>query len=110
MEELMDAPLGNSIVWVFGYNCEIDWIGSMLIDTSLFENLTNLRESDLRHREKIVNAFVRSLRKFAGNYPIGENGNGKVALKDAITLVVQPRGKGNRPRDDTVRLIEKLKW
>lgn len=110
VDELIEAPVGNSIVWVFGYNCEIDWIGSTLIDISLFENLTNLRESDLRNREKIVNAFARSLRKFAGNYLIGDNNNGKVPLKDAITLVVQPRGKGNRPKDDTAKLIEKLKW
>jgi hypothetical protein len=110
VDDLLETPIGNRIVWIFGYKSEIDWVGSMMVDLSIFESLTKLRESDLEHREKIINAFVRALEKFDGNYKIGENDDGKVALKDAVTLIILPRGRGNKPRDDTVSLIEKLRW
>lgn len=110
VEDLLELPTGNSIVWLFAYKCSIDWITATLVDLSIFENVTNLRKTDISDREKIINAFAKALKKFNGEYRIGENEEGQVALKDAITLIIQPRGRGNRPRDDTERLIERLRW
>lgn len=109
-DDLMQTLIGTSIVWIFGYTCEIDWLASMLIDLSIFDRLTTLRESDLSDRSKIINAFVQALKKFDGTFLIGEDRGGVVTLKDAISLIVQPRGRGNKPRDDTEVLIEKLQW
>lgn len=110
MKDLLELPIGNSIVWIFAYKCSIDWITATLVDLSIFENLTNLRKPDLNERERIINAFFRALNKFNGEYQIGEDDEGEIALKDAITLIIQPRGSWNIPRDDTERLIEKLGW
>ena len=36
--------------------------------------------------------------------------NESVVLKDAISLVVQPRRQGSKARDETANLIEKVGW
>jgi hypothetical protein len=51
VDDLLETPIGNSIVWIFGYKSEIDWVASMMVDLSLFESVTKLSESDLEHRE-----------------------------------------------------------
>ena len=59
---------------------------------------------------KIINAFARSLQRFNGNYIIGDNAGEAVPLKDAISLVIQSKGQGRKPQDETRALLEKLGW
>lgn len=61
-------------------------------------------------RVKIISTFARALRRFDGDYPIGTHNGGKVPLKDAITLIIKPRGKGNIVKDNTGDLLDTLRW
>jgi hypothetical protein len=110
VEELKDALKGTRIAWIFGYTCTIDWLGSTMVDLAIFEQTLRIRESVLGNRMKLINIFFKALRKFDGDYPIGCEEDKGTRLKDAITLVTRPRGRGNVPTDDTEALKRKLGW
>ncbi len=111
-QEFLDAIAGSRIRWIFGYKCEITWLVSTMVDLSVFEHLMELRESSLSDQAKIINAFVRALRRFNGEYRIGHDKDtgGPVELNNAVSLVIQPLGKGKKPRDVTDVLTRKLGW
>jgi len=70
-----------------------------------------LNKSDLKNRKKILGAFYKALRRFNGDYPLcREKGRRSILLKDAITLVVQPRAPKEKPADETAALLAKLGW
>jgi len=112
IEDFLSTTKNSRIAWIFGYTCEIGWMASTLIDLSLFEHLMKLKKSDLAKREKIVNAFVKALSRFNGDYTLCK-GKGKktgVRLKDALTIVIQPRWPGCEAQDETRNVMEKLGW
>lgn len=101
----------SKIVWIFGYTCNVDWLTSMLIDICIFENLMTIGPKDLGSRDKILLSFARALARFEGRYELGWDENGDdVDLRDAFTLIIQPKGKGKKPRDETEALREMLGW
>jgi len=100
----------SHISWIFGYTCNIGWMASTLIDVSIFEHLMKLKKSDLASRRKIVDAFAKALRRFNGDSVLCKEKDESVVLKDAISLVVQPRRQGSKARDETANLIEKVGW
>jgi len=110
--DFQDAVTGSRIRWIFGYTCEINWLVSTVIDLSVFEHLVELRESSLSDQAKIIGAFVQALKRFNGEYRIGHDKEGgrPVELKNAVSLVIQPSGKGKKPRDVTDVLTRKLGW
>jgi len=110
VDRFKQVLIGTRIPWIFGYTCEIDWITSTLIDLAIFEKMTTLSPADLGSRRKIIRAFARSLKRFDGDFIIGKKGRKNVPLKNAITLVVKPRGSGNVSQDNTGALIEQLGW
>jgi hypothetical protein len=110
VEEFMNTIKSSKIVWMFGYTCEIDWMTSTLIDLSVFEQMMGLEKGLLRNRQQILDRFARALRRFDQDYPICSEGASPVRLADAITLVIQPRGRGRRPEDATSMLQERLGW
>ena len=85
-------------------------MASTLIDVSIFEHLMKLRKTDLKDRKKIVNAFSKALRRFNGDYLLCKRKGNNVLLKDAITLVVQPRSPKEKAQDETAALLAKLGW
>jgi hypothetical protein len=95
VNKFKQALIGTRIPWIFGNTCEIDWITSTLIDLAIFENMTTLKPADLSNRMKIIRAFVRSLKRFDGDFIIGKKDKQNVTLKNAITLVVKTRESGN---------------
>ncbi|NMB79570.1 MAG: hypothetical protein GYA23_10820, partial [Methanomicrobiales archaeon] len=111
IDDFISTTKNSSIAWIFGYTCEIGWMASTLIDVSIFEHLMMLRKSDLKSRKKILNAFVKALRRFNGDYPLcREKGKKPVLLKDALTLVIQPRGPKEKAADETANLKKQLGW
>jgi len=110
IDDFISTTKNSSIAWIFGYTCEIGWMASTLIDVSIFEHLMKLRKSDLKDRKKIVNAFAKALRRFNGDYPLCKGKGNNVLLKDAITLVVQPRSPKEKAQDETAILLTKLGW
>jgi hypothetical protein len=97
----------SNVVWIFGYTCEIEWMATTFIDVSIFEQLINIPKPDLRKRKNLVSAFSAALKMFDGNYPIC--GGEGIHLKDAISLVVSPRGI-RKPKDCRRDLIRQLGW
>jgi hypothetical protein len=110
ISDFIATTKNSHIAWIFGYTCEISWVASTLIDISVFEHLMKLSKSDLKDRKKILNAFVKALRRFNGDYILCKQKGGNVALKNAITLVVQSRTPGEKPQDETKYILEKLGW
>jgi hypothetical protein len=110
IDDFISTTKNSHIAWIFGYTCEIGWMASTLIDVSIFEHLMKLKKSDLKSRKKILDAFVKSLGRFNGDYVLCKGKGKNIALKDAITLVVQPRSAGYRAQDETSALIENLGW
>lgn len=110
VEEFMNTIKSSKIVWMFGYTCEIDWMTSTLIDLSVFEQMMGLEKSQLRNRQQILDRFARALRRFDQDYLICSEAAAPVRLADAVTLVIQPRGRGKRPEDATTLLQESLGW
>jgi hypothetical protein len=110
--DFISTTKNSRIAWIFGYTCEIGWMASTLIDLSLFEHLMKLKKRDLCDREKIVNTFVKALHRFNGDYILckGRKGAPGIALKDALTIVIQPRRPGCEAQDETQHVKEKLGW
>jgi hypothetical protein len=69
-----------------------------------------LKKSDLKNRRKILDTFEKALKRFNGDYVLCKEKGRNIPLKDAITLVVQPRNIGSKAQDETRTLIEKLGW
>lgn len=99
--DLMNGLTGTKITWTFGYTCEIDWLTSTIIDVAILERLTSLSSSQLTSRAMIINSFAAALRRFNGEYLIGTHHGKKIPLKESITLITKPRGKGNVSQDST---------
>jgi hypothetical protein len=110
IDDFISTTKNSSIAWIFGYTCEIGWMASTLIDVSIFEHLMALRKSDLKSRKKILDTFVKALRRFNGDYILCKEKNKNVPIKEAITLVVQPRGPGKKAQDETAELLLRLGW
>jgi hypothetical protein len=110
IEDFISTTKNSSIAWIFGYTCEIGWMASTLIDVSIFEHLMALKKSDLKSRKKILDAFVKALRRFNGDYILCKEKNKNVPIREAITLVVQPRGSGKKAQDETAELLARLGW
>jgi hypothetical protein len=107
IDDFIRTTRESNIVWIFGYTCEIEWIASTLLDVSVFENLINMPNPDLRKKKSLLNAFTNALRLFDGNYPICSSEG--ITLKDAISLVISPRGV-KKPKDSRQDLVECLGW
>ena len=110
VDEFINTVKSSNIVWMFGYTCEIDWMTSTIIDVSVFEHMIGLEKGRLRNRQQILDRFTLALRRFNQDYLICSEGGVKIRLADAVTLVIQPRGRGKRPDDATSLLLEKLGW
>jgi hypothetical protein len=110
IDDFISTTRNSSIAWIFGYTCEIGWMASTLIDVSIFEHLMKLKKSDLESRKKILNAFQKALLRFNGDYPLCKEKGRTIPLKDAVTLVVRPRGPKERAADETTALLAKLGW
>jgi hypothetical protein len=108
--DFIQTTKNSSLAWIFGYTCEIGWMASTLIDVSIFEHLMKLKKSDLKDRKKIIGAFAKALRRFNGDYRLCKGKGNNVLLKDAITLVVQPRGPREKAQDETASLLANLGW
>jgi len=110
VDEFIKTIRSSNIVWLFGYTCEIDWMTSTFLDVSIFEHMMGLERIKLRSREQILDRFALPLSRFNKDYPICREGGSMVRLADAVTLVIQPRGRGRRPLDATPHLLERLGW
>ena len=110
IEDFISTTKNSHIAWIFGYTCEIGWMASTLIDVSIFEHLMKLRKSDLKNRKKILDAFEKALNRFNGDYILCKEKTKSIPLKDAITLVVQPRSPKEKAQDETATLLAKLGW
>jgi len=110
IEDFIDTTKNSSITWLFGYTCEIGWMASTLIDVSIFEHLMKLGRRDLKNRKNIIDAFEKALKRFNGDYILCKEKGKNIPLRDAVTLVVKPRGEGSRAADETTVLLDRLGW
>ena len=110
IDDFISTTKNSHIAWIFGYTCEISWMASTLIDVSIFEHLMKLKKSDLASRKKILDAFIKALKRFNGDYVLCKEKGTAIPLRDAITLVVQPRDARSKPQDETKYIIDKLGW
>jgi hypothetical protein len=62
------------------------------------------------YRKKILEAFVKGLGRFNGDYVLCKEKGKNILLMDAISLVIQPRSEGCKAQDETKILLENLGW
>jgi hypothetical protein len=110
IDDFISTTNNSHIAWIFGYTCEIGWMASTLIDVSIFEHLMKLKKSDLKSGRKILDAFEKALGRFNGNAVLCKEKGKNIPLKNAITLVVQPRTTGSEAQDETENLLDNLGW
>jgi len=110
IDDFITTTSNSHIAWIFGYTCEIGWMASTLIDVSIFEHLMKLKKSDLKSRKRILDAFEKALGRFNGDSVLCKEKGKNIPLKDAITLVVQPRTTGSKAQDETRNLLDRLGW
>jgi len=110
IEDFISTTKSSSIAWIFGYTCEIGWMASTLIAVSIFEHLMRLNKRDLKSRKKILDAVVKALRRFNGDYVLCKEKSKNIPLKDALTIVVQPRVPGKKAQDETAEFLARLGW
>lgn len=110
IDDFITTTSNSHIAWIFGYTCEIGWMASTLIDVSIFEHLMKLKKSDLKSRKRILDAFEKALGRFNGDSVLCKEKGKNIPLKDAITLVVQPRATGSNAQDETRNLLDRLGW
>lgn len=97
IEDFKVALIDSNIVWIVGYKCEVSWLDSTLLEVAIINELMDLNQFKLSNRDKIFGAFKKAFSKFNGSQNISIDGH--TTLKDAISLIIQPRGKGNKPKD-----------
>jgi hypothetical protein len=98
IEDIKSAITACNTVWMMGYKGKVEWLSSTIIDLSVFESMMALAPGKLDDKDMIVKQFSMAIAKFNGKYMIARNDQcAWIKLEDAISLVVQPRGKGHKP-------------
>jgi len=92
-EEAMSKAFGGGTHWLFGYNASVDWLGSVLIETTIIENLCRNEQDYCDSSQKMVDLFKDALGRFNPNWKIAADvKNNEVPLKSAISFWVRPKG------------------
>lgn len=97
----------SSINWKIGYKCSVDWLEGTLLDLKFFNHLMRLNEGDLYDKDEVLDGVKRALYT---NDPYAIIGTDKkeepMALEDSLTVVIQPKGQGNKAKDYSEKLFE----
>ncbi len=97
----------SSINWKIGYKCSVDWLEGTLLDLKLFYHLIDLSDAKLSNKELILGKVKDALKTYDPLAPIGEDKNEKLmSLEDSLTVVIQPKGQGNKAKDYSEKLFE----
>ncbi|NJD07800.1 MAG: hypothetical protein FIA97_15080 [Methylococcaceae bacterium] len=94
--------------WAIAYKYSIDWFFGTLIDIAILKKMLNLRRHESKNRDNITDKVQSALALFNKEALIGCQENEDTyskPLKEMMTLVIQPAGSGNRPRDDSSKLF-----
>lgn len=106
----------SSIVWKFGYKCAVNWLDGTLLDLKVFDSLLKSGKNDFKDANKIIKRFKEAISLYDANQSIGtdvtktdENGDEyalDMAIKNSLTLVIQPNGQGHKAKDYSSELFD----
>jgi len=91
---------GSRLRWCVGYNAEVDWLRASLVDCSVISAMSGLRKDVFKSRERLVSELSHAIEPFNPYMTIGcDLKENEVSLKDALSVVVQPVGKGFKAKE-----------
>lgn len=97
----------SSIVWKMGYKCSVDWLEGTLLDIKLFNHLMELTEDELADKDIILEQMQSALSVYNPLASIGVDKQGNaLEIANALTAVIQAKGKGQRAKDYSHLLFE----
>ncbi|MCF4010556.1 hypothetical protein [Rheinheimera sp. UJ63] len=106
----------SNIVWKFGYKCAVNWLDGTLLDLKIFDSLLNSKNNDFLEANKLIRRFRGAVSLYDPTESIGTDiskidENGKehepdMAIKDSLTLVIQPKGQGHKAKDYSSELFD----
>jgi len=97
----------SSINWKIGYKCSVDWLEGTLLDLKFFNHLMRLDEDDLYDKGEVLDGVKRALYTYDPAASIGRDEKEKpMAIEDSLTVVIQPKGQGNKAKDYSEKLFE----
>jgi hypothetical protein len=101
------AAFQSGARWVFAYKQKVDWMGSVLIDISIAEEVSlEPDDSYTSSEERIAKSLGEGLKKFNPSWSVDEDSKGtSAALSKSIALWAKPKGK-RIPKDITARLAD----
>lgn len=90
---------GTNIRWCSGYASSTWWLPATLIDCSIITHILDRKTANYSDRDKLISTFSQAIACFDKNSIIGDDVKDRpVQLKDSLQFIVQPEGKGYRPR------------
>ncbi|PWV78258.1 hypothetical protein [Halomonas sp. A11-A] len=93
--------------WCIGYSAATYWLDASLIDCAILAAMSRLEHDDFLERDVPIETLAEALQLFDPQALIGEDyGGAAVALKDAMSFVLQLRGRGQRARNVTGQVWE----
>lgn len=97
--------------WCAGYASTTGWMEGTLIDCSILNSMLALSAEDrFNSHEEIVEEFSRGIEMFNLDNPVGDDEYGNpVSFRESIRLYTQPKGRGQRARNSTDAVLERLK-
>ena len=96
----------SSIVWKAGYKCSVDWLDGTILDVKIFDEMMKARSNEFESREKIISRFNDALFNYRPDGCIGLDKEFEpMSVRDSLSLVVQPKGRGHRALDCSDQLF-----
>ncbi len=102
LENLAEVFSARSVRWIFGYTCEVDWIGSQLIELALLEALATSPEDIALSTDSIITTLGSALSRFNPHRALGGKDE---SLWQHIRLIHRAKHK-QLPVDITEELIQ----
>ncbi|MDE3271372.1 hypothetical protein [Pseudoalteromonas sp. G4] len=100
----------TSIVWKFAYKCSVNWLEGTLLDIKILNQLLNDTANDrslLDSRGEITASFAKALSTYSKQSVIGvDKKYQSLPLNESLSLVVQPKGRGNRAKECSELIFE----
>ena len=97
----------SSIVWKIGYKCAVNWLDGTLLDLQFFNQLMGVDKRVLANKDTLLERIKQVACIYSPTAVIGKDVNKQpMTIADSLTLVMQPKGQGNKAKDYSSQLFD----
>lgn len=92
-DDVLRTPFyaSNTIRWVFGYSCSIDWLTSTLLEVSLLEAILENDEYEPADERQVIKTFATALSRYNPNSLVGFDTNTQQQVKLSESIKIHHR-------------------